>query len=97
MKIYVRCTPNEHGNYATPQLQPFPSCITLDGENATAFIANMGFVFINDGVVTPNKAAMDAWREEHPEKPFPPTELEQLRADMDDLTLAVADMLGGGV
>lgn len=25
-----------------------------------------------------------------------PTEIEQLRADVDDLTLAMADMLGGG-
>lgn len=97
MRIYVSNKPNDSGNYSTPQLQPFPGCIVLDGENATTYIDSMGFVFIHDGVVTPNKAALDRWKAEHPEKPSPPTEMEQLRADMDDLTLAVADMLGGGV
>lgn len=35
--------------------------------------------------------------EEVPDEPREPTEVEQLRADVDELTLALADILGGGM
>lgn len=63
--IYIDKIPNPSGSYSNAKMQPFPSCIALDDEQAAVFFAYNGFVTVSEtegGVsVEPNKEARDAY------------------------------------
>ena len=65
--IYIDATPNPSGAYPNPKGQPFPGCITLTDEQAEIFFQYNGFVVVQDGEVTPNTEAWEAWKSEQPE------------------------------
>ena len=62
--IYLDAKPNPSGAYPNPKTQPFPDCIPLDDEQAKVFFEYNGFVTVQDGVVTPNVEAWEAWKAE---------------------------------
>ena len=65
--IYIDSKPNPSGAYPNPKTQPFPDCIPLDDEQAAVFFEYNGFVTVQDGVVTPNIEAWEAWKASLPE------------------------------
>ena len=69
--IYIDPAPNTSGAYPNPKNQPFPGCIPLDGEQAATFFEYNGFVTVENGVVTPNTEAWEAWKESLPPDPEP--------------------------
>lgn len=87
---YLNPIPNISGAYPAPQSNPFPGAIELTDEQAAALVTYNGFVTIEDGTVSANTEAWEAWKAEQAELPEPeapaPTELEQLRADVDYLS-----------
>lgn len=84
--IYIDSKPNESGAYPNPKNQPFSGCIVLDDEQATVFFEYNGFVTVQDGVVTPNVEAWEAWKASLPE----PVEPEPTTAELVDLMLGVS-------
>ena len=60
--IYIDKNPNPSGAYPNPKNQPFPGCIELNNEQSAVFFEYNGFVIVQDGVVTPNVAAWEAWK-----------------------------------
>lgn len=74
--IYIDSKPNESGAYPNPKNQPFPGSIALNDEQAAVFFEYNGFVAVQDGVVTPNVEAWEAWKASLPEpvEPEPTTE-----------------------
>ena len=74
--IYIDSKPNESGAYPNPKNQPFPGCIELNEKQAAVFFEYNGFVIVQDGVVTPNVEAWEAWKASLPE-PVPVTPTEQ--------------------
>ena len=87
---YLNPAPNPSGAYPAPQSNSFPGCIELTDKQAAMLVTYNGFVTIEDGTVMPNTEAWEAWKAEQAELPEPeapaPTELEQLRADVDYLS-----------
>ena len=66
--ICIDQAPNASGAYPNPKNQPFPGCITLDGEQAATFFEYNGFIIVNkDGTVTPNTDAWEAWKAAQPD------------------------------
>ena len=80
--IYIDHAPNASGAYPNPKNQPFPGCITLDGEQAATFFQYNGFVVVaEDGTITPNTEAWEAWKASLPPETEPePTDTEVLNA-----------------
>lgn len=69
--IYIDATPNPSGAYPNPKRQPFPGCITMTDEQAEIFFQYNGFVIVGeDGEVTPNTEAWEAWKVAETEKPM---------------------------
>ena len=91
---YLNSTPNPSGAYPAPQSNPFPGAIELTDEQAATLVEYNGFVTVTQDEETvsiaPNTEAWEAWKAEQAELPEPeppaPTELEQLRADVDYLS-----------
>ena len=76
--IYIDKQPNPSGAYPNPKNQPFPGCIALDDEQAAVFFAYNGFVVVENGVVTPNTAAWEAWKAaQTTAEPIPAEQREQ--------------------
>lgn len=73
------------------QSTPAPGLLKLNAEQESLYLAHNGFVRIlsTDPVeIEADTEAWEAWKAEEAEKaaiPTPPTELEQLRADVDFL------------
>lgn len=92
---YISQMPNESGNHGNPMGQPFAGCVELPEELLSAYLASKGFVVltVDGGTVTAveaNQEALDAYNAEHPEievEEGAPTELEQLRADVDFIAM----------
>lgn len=95
---YIQSAPNPGGGYPAPQSFPAPGLLAFPDEFLPVFYPEgkeaAGFVTItHDGeTVTDcqwNEEAYQAWLSSRPElpepEPTPPTELEQLRADVDFL------------
>lgn len=82
--IYIDPTPNASGAYPNPKNQPFPGCITLTDEQAETFFQHNGFVTVSEnGTVTPNTEAWEAWMAAEAAKPVPepePTVEERIAA-----------------
>lgn len=94
--IYVPYTPNPSGAYPNAMTRRFPNSVALSDEQAQVFFENFGFVNIEctagDGglvatSVTPNTEALEQWTASHPAGEQEPTELEQLRADVDYISV----------
>ena len=67
--IYLDPTPNPSGAYPNPKLQPFPGCISLEGEGEALFFQCNGFVTLGeDGSVSPNTQAWEAWKASLPQQ-----------------------------
>ena len=60
--IYIDAMPNPSGAYPNPKNQPFPGCVPLTDEQADVFFSYNGFVIVQDGEVTPNVEAWEAWK-----------------------------------
>ena len=60
--IYIDSKPNPSGAYPNPKNQPFPGCVPLTDEQAAVFFEWNGFVIVEDGKVTPNVVAREAWK-----------------------------------
>lgn len=69
--IYIDKQPNPSGAYPNPKNQPFPDCIALTDERADLFFQYNGFVTVEDGTVTPNTEAWEAWKASLPEPSDP--------------------------
>ena len=81
--IYIDSTPNQSGAYPNPKNQPFPSCIELHDKQAAVFFEYNGFVTIENGTVTPNTEAWEAWKASLPEPTEPePTQLDIIEAQV---------------
>lgn len=65
--IYIDKNPNPSGAYPNAKNQPFADCIALTDEQAKVFFAYNGFVTVQDGEVTPNVEAWEAWKTSLPE------------------------------
>lgn len=66
--IYLDPAPNPSGAYPNPKNQPFPGCIPLEGEGEALFFQYNGFVTLGeDGSVTPNTQAWEAWKGAQPD------------------------------
>lgn len=76
--IYIDGKPNSSGAYPNPKNQPFPDCVHLTDEQAAVFFEYNGFVIVQDGEVTPNVEAWEAWKASQPE----PTEPEPSAMDI---------------
>lgn len=94
--IYVPYTPNPSGAYPNAMTRRFPNSVALTDKQAQTFYAYNGFVNIecaegDDGLiaasVTPNTEAWEQWTASHPAGEQEPTELEQLRADVDYISV----------
>ena len=79
--IYIDKTPNPSGAYPNPKNQPFPGCIALNDEQAAVFFEYNGFVFVENGVVTPNTDAWEEWKTWLTEASKPTA--EEVRAERD--------------
>lgn len=82
--IYIDPAPNPSGAYPNPKNQPFPGGIPLDGEQADTFFQYNGFVTVENGVVTPNTEAWEAWKASLPPEPEPEPTLEDRMTAMED-------------
>lgn len=95
---YIQPAPNPGGGYPPPQSIPAPGLLVFPDEFLPVFYPEdkeaAGFVTLqHDGETVTDcqwdEAAYQAWRESRPEpvepEEAPPTELEQLRADVDFL------------
>ena len=82
--IYIDPSPNTSGAYPNPKNQPFPGCIPLDGEQTAIFFEYNWFVTVEDGVVTPNTDAWEAWKASLPPEPEPEPTLEDRMTAMED-------------
>jgi len=81
--IYIDSKPNPSGAYPNPKNQPFPGCIELNDEQAAVFFAYNGFVIVENGTVTPNTEAWEAWKASLPEPTEPePTQLDIIEAQV---------------
>lgn len=73
------------------QSTPAPGLLHLTEEQEQVYFQYNGFVRVvsTDPVeIEPNVEAWEAWKAEEAEKPVPgPTELEQLRADLDYISV----------
>ena len=81
--IYIDPAPNTSGAYPNPKNQPFSGCIPLDDEQAAIFFEYNGFVTVENGVVTPNTEAWEAWMAAEAAKSVPepePTVEERIAA-----------------
>lgn len=93
--IYIDSKPNESGAYPNPKNQPFPGCIALNDEQATVFFEYSGFVTVQDGVVTPNVEAWEAWKASLPEPSEPePTQLDIIEAQVVYTAMMTDTLLG---
>lgn len=93
--IYIDSKPNESGAYPNPKNQPFPGCIALNDEQAAVFFEYNGFVIVQDGVVTPNVEAWEAWKASLPEPSEPePTQLDILEAQVTYTAMMTDTLLG---
>lgn len=75
------------------QSTPAPGLLELTPEQEKLYLEHNGFVRVlstNPVVIEPDLEAWEAWKKAEAEKPEPepqpPTELEQLRADVDFLS-----------
>lgn len=96
---YIKTEPNPSGAYGGPQSNPFPGAAAMSDEQMKTLIEYNGFVTLHtevvDGVLTvtdvvPNIAAWEEWKAGLPPEELPeesPTELEQLRADVDYIAM----------
>lgn len=81
------------------QSTPAPGLLPLTAEQEKLYIAHNGFVRItstNPVVIEADTDAWEAWKAAEAEKaaiPVPPTELEQMRADIDYLSAMTGVML----
>ena len=75
--IYIDATPNPNGAYPNPKGQPFPGCIALTDEQSKIFFEYNGFVTVENGVVTPNTDAWEAWKASLPPEPEPEPSLDE--------------------
>lgn len=93
--IYLDPVPNPSGAYPNPKLQPFPGCIPLEGEGEALFFQYSGFVTLGeDGSVTPNTQAWEAWKAALPqEEPESAPTVEERVAQLEE----ALDMLLTGV
>lgn len=90
VKLYA-----ENSNHGNPMGQSFDGCVTLPDELLSAYLDCKGFAILAiDGnavtAVEPNQEALDAYLAEHPEievEEGAPTELEQLRSDVDFIAM----------
>lgn len=81
--IYIDSKPNPSGAYPNPKNQPFPGCIELNDEQAAVFFEYNGFVTVENGTVTPNTEAWEAWKASLPEPTEPePTQLDIIEAQV---------------
>lgn len=82
--IYIDPAPNTSGAYPNPKNQPFSGCIPLDDEQAAIFFEYNRFVTVENGVVTPNIEAWEAWKASLPPEPSPEPTLEDRMKAMED-------------
>lgn len=76
---YIQRTPNPSGAYPAPQSSKFPGAIELTEEQCSVLIQYNGFVTISDdGAVSPDLTAWEAWKASLPE----PEEPEQTTEDL---------------
>lgn len=93
--IYIDSKPNESGAYPNPKNQPFPGCIALNEEQAAVFFEYNGFVIVQDGVVTPNVEAWEAWKASLPEPSEPePSQLDMIEAQVTYTAMMTDTLLG---
>lgn len=93
--IYIDSKHNESGAYPNPKNQPFPGCIELNEEQATVFFEYNGFVIVQDGVVTPNVEAWEAWKASLPEPSEPePSQLDMIEAQVTYTAMMTDTLLG---
>lgn len=78
--IYLDPKPSKNGAYPNPKGQPFPGCIPVADEYLQTIIQYNGFVVVaEDGTVTPNTEAWEAWKASLPPEVAPePTDTEVL-------------------
>ena len=84
--IYLDPSPNPSGAYPNPKLQPFPGCIPLEGDGEALFFQYNGFVTLGeDGSVTPNTQAWEAWKAALPqEEPESAPTVEERVAELEE-------------
>lgn len=90
MKLYIDPTPNPSGVYPNPKLEPFQGSIELDEAQSEMFLAYKGCVRVvsqNPVVIEPNEETWKDWQGVDDSGELPPTETEQLRADIDYIAL----------
>lgn len=88
--MYYLHSPNKSGAYSAPQSMQFDGAIALNDDQLPTFLAFKGFGTVAGGVFTGNQTLLDAWNSAHPdtsETTPTPTETEQLRADVDYLSV----------
>lgn len=83
--IFIDSKPNPSGAYPNPKNQPFPGCIPLTDEQAAVFFEYNGFVTVQDGEVSPNVEAWEAWKATLPS----PAEPEPTTEELLDIMLGV--------
>lgn len=79
---YIDPAANESGNHGNPQGQPFPGCVAMPEKFLRPYLDAMGFVHITVDheevtAVETNQAALDAYKETHPDKPPEPPAPEE--------------------
>lgn len=91
--IYIKGEPNDSGCYGAPRTDAFDGALVLPVELLETYLQSKGFVTLEldeyGGVVgmQENTAALAAWKAAVPEERNDPTEQEQLRADVDYLSI----------
>lgn len=83
---YLKSTP-ENDNYGNPHYPAHDGDIELPAELLTAYIATKGFAIltVTDGVITAiekNSEAYNAYENEHPVTPDPPSDIERIEAQV---------------